>query len=63
MSKPRPTPAEIASAFEDMALVIAAIARQASDVAYARRTLFNAYRAEGFTDEQSLELCKVLTLS
>lgn len=36
------------------------IAACASDVAYARRTLYNAYISEGFTPEQALELCKVI---
>lgn len=36
------------------------IAECASDVAYARRTLYNAYLAEGFTPEQALELCKII---
>ena len=36
------------------------MAEQAADIAYARRCLYAAYRSEGFTPEESLELCKIL---
>ena len=32
----------------------------ASDIAYARRTMYLAYLAEGFTPVEALELCKIL---
>ena len=34
------------------------IARNAADIAHARRTLFQAYVAEGFNESQALELVK-----
>lgn len=36
------------------------MAQHASDIAYSRRTLYEAYVDEGFTAEESLELCKIL---
>ena len=36
------------------------MAERASDIAYSRRTLYEAYISEGFTPEESLELCKSL---
>jgi len=36
------------------------MAQQAADIAYARRCLYDAYRIEGFTPEEALELCKIL---
>jgi hypothetical protein len=33
------------------------MAERASDIAYSRRTLYEAYISEGFTPEESLELC------
>lgn len=35
-------------------------ASHASDIAYARRTMYLAYLAEGFTPVEALELCKIL---
>lgn len=32
----------------------------ASDIAYCRRTLYEAYLSEGFEPHQALELCKIL---
>lgn len=32
----------------------------AADIAYSRRTLYEAYLAEGFEPIQALELCKIL---
>lgn len=34
------------------------MAEHASDIAYARRCLYEAYIFEGFTPSQALELCK-----
>lgn len=34
------------------------IAKHSADIAHARRTLFDAYVAEGFTEAQALELIK-----
>lgn len=36
------------------------LAEHASDIAYARRCLYQAYIAEGFTPSQALELCKII---
>jgi hypothetical protein len=35
-------------------------AERASDIAYARRSLYEAYLAEGFTPAEALELCKII---
>lgn len=34
------------------------VAEFSADIAYARRTLYEAYLAEGFEPHQALELCK-----
>jgi hypothetical protein len=36
------------------------MAKHAADIAYSRRSLYEAYLCEGFTPEQALELCKIL---
>jgi hypothetical protein len=36
------------------------LAKHAHDIAYARRTLYEAYIAEGFNPMEALELCKIL---
>lgn len=36
------------------------MAHHAHDIAYARRTLYEAYLHEGFDREEALELCKIL---
>jgi hypothetical protein len=36
------------------------LAVHAADIAYSRRTLYEAYLSEGFTPEESLDLCKIL---
>lgn len=36
------------------------MAKHATDIAYARRTLYEAYIAEGFNPLEALELCKIL---
>lgn len=36
------------------------LAEYASDIAYARRSLYEAYVSEGFTELEALELCKIL---
>ncbi len=56
------SPEEIAQALDQINLLVGAIANNASHIASARRALYRAYLAEGFTEAQSLELCKVVTL-
>ena len=36
------------------------MAEHASDIAYARRSLYEAYLLERFTPEEALELCKII---
>lgn len=36
------------------------MSKHAADIAYARRSLYNAYVYEGFTPTEALELCKIL---
>jgi hypothetical protein len=36
------------------------MAKHSADIAYARRSLYNAYVYEGFTPQEALELCKIL---
>ena len=57
------SPEEIAKALDQINLLVGAIANNASHIAHARRTLYRAYLAEGFTEAQALELCKQLTLT
>ena len=37
------------------------VAQEASNLAHAKRTLYEAYLSEGFTEVQALELCKSLS--
>jgi hypothetical protein len=53
-------PSKVAQELENFALVLNNVVRHAADLAHARRALFDAYVAEGFTDAQALELCKHL---
>lgn len=36
------------------------MAKHAHDIAYARRTMYEAYISEGFNPMEALELCKIL---
>ena len=36
------------------------MATHAADIAYARRTLYEAYIDEGFSPQEALELCKII---
>lgn len=36
------------------------MAEHALDIAYARRTMYEAYLSEGFNPAEALELCKIL---
>jgi hypothetical protein len=51
---------ELKQAIELLADSFCQLAERASDIAYARRELFEAYLMEGFSPEQALELCKTL---
>jgi hypothetical protein len=51
---------QLKQAVELLADSFCQLAERASDIAYARRELYEAYLLEGFTPEQALELCKVL---
>lgn len=53
----------LAEAFGKIALFACALAQHAGDIAHARRTLYLAYLAEGFTESQALELCKALSVA
>jgi hypothetical protein len=47
-------------AVKKIAETYAQMAKYASDIAYARRNLYEAYLLEGFTPIEALELCKTL---
>ena len=53
--QPRQDPSAMAS---EMARLWMAMAEQAAHIAAAKRTIFLAYVAEGFTEGQALELVK-----
>ena len=53
-------PIELASSFDNLAVVWGSMAKHAATIAHARRVLYDAYLGEGFTEPQALELCKVL---
>lgn len=55
--KQPPTPDEIVKLLTESYL---RAAERASDIAYARRSLYEAYLSEGFTPEEALELCKII---
>lgn len=55
-------PTELQKAVANYAQYLNTITEHAADIANARRTMFNAYLAEGFTESQALELCKALSI-
>lgn len=48
----------IKGAFAEFARMLPELAANAATIARARRDLFNAYLAAGFTEPQALELCR-----
>lgn len=46
------------AAFAELGRMLPEIAANAATIARARRDLFNAYVAAGFTEPQALELCR-----
>jgi hypothetical protein len=57
MSQKQPTPDEILNLLVESYM---RAAERASDIAYARRSLYEAYLAEDFTPMEALELCKII---
>ena len=52
---------DIVTALDSMFIIIKNLAENAPDIARAKRKLFEAYIAEGFTEAQALELIKGMT--
>lgn len=57
MTEKQPSADEIVKLLTDSYM---RMATHAADIAYARRSLYNAYIAEGFTPQEALELCKII---
>lgn len=57
------SPEEVAAAIAEMNLLIARIAENAATIAHARRSLYLAYLAEGFSEAEALDLCKTLSIT
>ena len=57
MSEKQPSPDEILNLLVESYM---RAAERASDIAYARRSLYEAYLAEDFTPMEALELCKII---
>lgn len=53
---------ELLESIENLNLVFSGLAKNATDIAHAKRVLFDAYVSEGFTENQALELIKTFTL-
>lgn len=59
MSGPSPTPKQdMREATADLVRIWQAVAASSADIAHAKRTIFLAYVAEGFSEAQALELVK-----
>lgn len=56
--KQEPPKANMAEAASNLAQAWMGMAVEAAHIAHAKRTIFNAYLAEGFTESQALELIK-----
>ncbi|MFM9829739.1 MAG: hypothetical protein ACKVOB_13520 [Sphingomonas sp.] len=57
-----PTPEEISESLSHIGMLVSAVAKHAADIAHARRALYDAHIAEGFTEEQAFEYAKIVTL-
>lgn len=55
---PPPTLTEMETAVSAMVLLWQQVAKNSTEIAHAKRTMFNAYIAEGFTEAQAIELVK-----
>lgn len=57
------TSEQIAEGMEAIGVLVGAVAKNAAHIAHARRELYEAYVAEGFTEGQALELCRSLGIT
>jgi hypothetical protein len=55
-----PVKQDVTGAVAHMAKLWMAMAASAADIAHARRQIFLAYVAEGFSEQQALELVKAI---
>ena len=53
---------KLVEALGQLSVIAAAHAEASAEIANARRRLFDAYKNEGFSEAQALELCKSLSL-
>lgn len=53
---------KLLGSFEEIKRLLPVMMGLAPQIAAMRKTLYDAYVAEGFTKEQALELCKSITL-
>lgn len=53
---------ELLGALDQMSRVWKAMALRSDEIAAARKTMFDAYQRQGFSDAQALELCKSMTI-
>lgn len=60
LNRSEPPKSDPAEDMRHLALIWAALAKEASTIAHSKRTVFLAYVAEGFNETQALELVKTL---